>query len=364
VAAQKRKISIVISIKKQFNLLILVLLFGLTGFSIYGAFIGAERARAFFNSLPMAIFWCVLLGLLVIGFFVYGSLRKRTGLLLIHFGCVLVLAGGMYGSEKSHALMNRFVQNPSFSKGSMTLHQGQSSSQVVLQTDTDFGRLPFEIRLEEAYIEYYDEPAVYFYLSDENYYSIPIRVGEVFELPGDQGTVQVNAAYKNFKMKKQGDLMIPYDSHQPGFNPAYELTYIPKGGVPKPFFVFERFGMHAMPGQTFRAEYIASRMVKDYKSVLQVIDGGKLVKKETIEVNRPLYYRGYHFYQSTFGYDHLGPVSGISVSSVRGVWWVFGGYATIFVGLIVQLWPKLRRKQTCPDLSKCAVMDHSQEQTL
>ena len=25
--------------------------------SIYGAFLGAERARAFFNSLPLAVYW-------------------------------------------------------------------------------------------------------------------------------------------------------------------------------------------------------------------------------------------------------------------------------------------------------------------
>lgn len=353
-------------IKQLLNSFIFMLLFGLAGFSIYGAFIGAKRAQTFFNSLPMVIFWFVLLGLLVVGFFVYVSLRKRTGLLLIHLGCALVLAGGMYGSERGHAIMNRFVQNRSFTKGSIALHQGQSSNQVALKSEAQIGQLPFDIRLEEAYVEYYDEPAIYFYVSDQNYYSIPIRVGDVYQLPQDQGTVQVKAAYKNFKREKQGDRMVPYDSPEPGFNPAYELIYTPQGADPKPFFVFERFAMHAMPGQTFRAEYVAPRMVKDYKSVLQVIDDGKSVKKETIEVNRPLYYGGYHFYQNTFGYDHLGPVSGILVSSARGVWAVFGGYALIVVGLMVQLWPKLqlRRKKTCFDLDKRATTELSRETAL
>ena len=33
--------------------------------SIYGAFLGAERAQAFFNSLPLAVYWFALIGLLI-----------------------------------------------------------------------------------------------------------------------------------------------------------------------------------------------------------------------------------------------------------------------------------------------------------
>ena len=33
--------------------------------SIYGAFLGAERAQAFFNTLPLAVYWFALIALLV-----------------------------------------------------------------------------------------------------------------------------------------------------------------------------------------------------------------------------------------------------------------------------------------------------------
>ena len=99
--------------------------------------------------------------------------------------------------------------------------------------------------------------------------------------------------------------------------------------------------MHAMPGQTFRAGYQPPRMVRDYKSTLQVIVKDDVVKEMTIEVNKPLYYGGYHFYQKTFSHDHLGPISGIQVVSARGVWIVFGGYGLIFVGLIMHFGSKL-----------------------
>ena len=330
-------------IKQYLNVMILSLLTAFTIFSVYGAFVGAQRAKVFFNSMPMIVFWCLLLSLLVVGFFVYVSLRKRFALMLIHAGCVLVLAGGMVGSQRGHALLDPLFQKDAFVKGTMSLHQGQSSNRVALDTDTGVGELPFTIGLKEAFIEYYDKPAIRFYFSDaaDSGFTIPAEVGKEIELPGDRGTLQVTGAYRNFKMRQVDGRMTPYEAVEPGSNPAYELVLVLDGKPSETFFVFERFGMHAMPGRSYRAEYAAPRMVKDYKSTLQVIDKEKVVKESTIEVNKPLYYGGYHFYQSTFAYDASGPVSGISVSSSRGVWTVFVGYAMIFIGLVLQFWPKL-----------------------
>lgn len=57
--------------------------------------------------------------------------------------------------------------------------------------------------------------------------------------------------------------------------------------------------------------YPDSMRVKDYTSVLTVIDGGKEVVKKKIEVNDPLVYKGYYFYQSSFGKAGL---QGVTVS--------------------------------------------------
>ncbi len=261
--------------------------------------------------------------------------------MMIHAGCVLVLAGGMIGSQRGHALLGRLFQKDSFVRGTMSLHQGQSSNRVVLDTDTGVGELPFTIGLKEAFIEYYDRPVIRFYFGDGGHFDIPAEVGEVIELPDGQGTIQVTGAYRNCKMKQVDGRMMPYESTEPGSNPAYELVLVPDGKPQETFFVFERLGMHAMPGRNYRAEYAAPRMVKDYKSTLLVIDKGEVVREMTIEVNKPLYYGGYHFYQSTFAYDASGPVSGILVSSARGVWAVFIGYAVIFIGLVFRFWPKI-----------------------
>jgi hypothetical protein len=48
--------------------------------SIYGAFIGAERAKAFFNSVPLAVYWIVLILLLEIGIALFPRLVRKPAL--------------------------------------------------------------------------------------------------------------------------------------------------------------------------------------------------------------------------------------------------------------------------------------------
>jgi len=209
-----------------------VLLALLADFSVLGAFAGTDRAKLFFNSIPLAVFWGVLLLLLAFGFYVFPSLRRRRMLLLIHAGLVLVLAGGLYGSALSHTLLNRWTGGIKVPRAWMSLRQGHTSNVAFLENKHPV-ELPFAVYLKEASVEYYD----------------------------------------------------------------------------------------------------GSAMVKDYVSVLEIIDRGTTVKSAPIEVNKPLYYRGYHIYQDTFGFDGSAPVSGLMVVSARGLWLVFAGYAMIFIGV-------------------------------
>lgn len=325
--------------------MIVFLLLSLTVFSIYGAFLGAQRAGIFFTSTPMVVFWSLFLLLLLVGFFVYTSLRKHLSLMAIHAGCILVLGGGMIGSQKGHAMMNDLFGQQLFREGNITLHPGQSSDVVSLTSGTGIGQLPFTIRLEDASIEYYDQGAIRLHFRDGFMFDIPITVGQVFQIPDDRGSIEIKQAWRNFKMQQKDGKMVPYDSPEPGLNRAYELKFTTKTTSVKSFFVFEQFPMHTMEDWTIYGEYMQPRMVKDYKSTLQVIETGEVIKRMTIEVNKPLYHGGYHFYQNTFGYDHLGPASGIKVVSARGVWAVFAGYAIIFIGLVAQLSGKLRRNK-------------------
>lgn len=57
----------------------------------------------------------------------------------------------------------------------------------------------------------------------------------------------------------------------------------------------------------FETEYYPNGAVKDWKSTLTVLENEKAVLTKTIEVNHPLSFKGYVFYQSSFGWDWQEP---------------------------------------------------------
>jgi cytochrome c biogenesis protein len=54
-----------------------------------------------------------------------------------------------------------------------------------------------------------------------------------------------------------------------------------------------KVGFYDVPGN--------QRFVKDYTSILTVLENGKEVLKKTVQVNHPLHYKGLAFYQSSYG---------------------------------------------------------------
>jgi len=53
----------------------------------------------------------------------------------------------------------------------------------------------------------------------------------------------------------------------------------------------------------FETEYYANGSVRDWKSTLTVIEKEKPVLSKVVEVNHPLSYKGFVFYQSSYGWD-------------------------------------------------------------
>jgi hypothetical protein len=73
--------------------------------------------------------------------------------------------------------------------------------------------------------------------------------------------------------------------------------------------------------------------VSDYKSKLTVYEEGEMVTSKIVEVNHPLTYRGYTFYQSS--YDKEGErFTVLQVVKDPGVWLVMVGFACIMLGVI------------------------------
>jgi cytochrome c biogenesis protein len=57
----------------------------------------------------------------------------------------------------------------------------------------------------------------------------------------------------------------------------------------------------------FETEYYPNGAVKDWKSTLTVLENEKPVLNKIVEVNHPLSYKGYVFYQSSYGWDWRNP---------------------------------------------------------
>ncbi len=74
-------------------------------------------------------------------------------------------------------------------------------------------------------------------------------------------------------------------------------------------------------------------MIKDFKSTLKIIDNGVTVKTKTIEVNDPISYKGFDFYQSNYDPDNP-RFSGIQITSHPGIPVVYAGFIILCLGIV------------------------------
>jgi hypothetical protein len=222
--------------------LVLLGLIALTVLSIYGAFVGAERAKVLFNSVPLQMFWFIITIGLVGALILFPSLVKRPSLLLIHFGCIGILLGSISSSETGHRMYQQLFGKYKMRSGQMLIYEGQKTNKVITFDYQGMFELPFELGLDDFRVEYY---------------------------------------------KPGGDSVM------------------------------------AMP--------------KDFISDISVVENGKIVKSESIEVNKPLYYGGYLFYQTSYDYK-AGKYTVLTVVSDNGLFLVFGGYVFLILGLIGRCW--------------------------
>jgi len=80
--------------------------------------------------------------------------------------------------------------------------------------------------------------------------------------------------------------------------------------------------------------YRNADLARDWFSVLSVVDrDGKAVKTHRVQVNHPLRYEGYRFFQATAGRDEGLAVSGISVTFQPGVTYMYIGYTVLTLGV-------------------------------
>lgn len=305
-------------------------------FSVYGAFLGADRAKVFFNSIPLAVYWFALLLTLVIGFLVFKALLRVPAALLVHLGCVAILIGGLWGSRGGQQLQAALFGRNIIPEGQMAILTGDTESRVRTQDGND-RPLPFSLALDNFRIEYYKAGTLYIGAkNDQGQWAIKAEPGTSVDLGPQLGTVKIINTFQNFKMDLEGERKV-YDDPDSGSNPAVEVLVTPPGDEPRTEYVFERQA-HTNRKSPLVMQY--KPVIRDYISHVRVLKDGNTVAGKAIEVNHPLYYGGYHFYQSSYGRDtRTGQMyTVLSVVSNSGLNWVFAGYLMLCIGAVWKCW--------------------------
>jgi hypothetical protein len=311
--------------------LIILLIF----LSIYGAFIGAERAKSFFNSLPLSIYWITLILLLIVGILVFRRLVHIPGLLFIHAGCVLILTGAVWGSQAGHKLQKKFFGIDKIPAGQMAIFEGESENRVALENDDEVRELPFYVKLKDFRIEYYKPEYLYIQNRQGKSWKIPAELNAKFSLGDNISTVRIVRKFENFKIKIEGDNRVPYDDPQPGSNAALEVEIKSPGGQVVTKYFFERFPGHIHPEDNFFLSY--RRVISEYISELQIIRNNEVVAEKDIEVNHPLHFGGYHLYQADYD-KQAGQYTILTVTSDTGLGTVYAGYLMLCIGVFWHFW--------------------------
>lgn len=318
--------------------LIILLLF----LSIYGAFVGAERAKSFFNSLPLAFYWITFILLLIIGIAAFRRLARVPSLLFIHTGCILILTGAIWSSDAGHNIQKKLFGIDKIPSGQMVIYEGTRENTVVLKNGDKAKELPFHVRLNDFRLEHYKPDYLLIQTRQGTSWKIPVEIGREFSLGNDLGTIKISRAFENFKIKIEGDESIPYDDPQPGYNPALEVQITSPAGDTDTRYVFERFPSHIHPEDKFLLSY--RRVISEYVSELQIIKDNKIVAEKNIEVNHPLAFGGYHFYQHSYD-DQASQYTVLMVVSDTGLNLVYIGYLMLCAGVFWHFWVSVFRRR-------------------
>jgi hypothetical protein len=307
----------------------------LTVLSIYGAFIGADRAQAFFNSLPLVVYWFTAVALLAAGIASFRRLLRVPSLLLMHAGCIVVLLGAMWGSEPGHALQKQLFGIDKIPQARMGMYEQMQENRVQVEDSNSIRDLPFFIRLNDFRLEYYEPGHLLVYSRDGRNWRLPAVAGQTLSLGEDLGTVAIRRVFRNFKMDIEGDKPVAYDPPG-GSNPALEVAVERPGAASGRRYVFEQRFAHTDSNDPIILDYC--RDVKDYVSELEVIDSNQVVTAKNVEVNHPLHYGGYHFCQHKWGRDQFGEYTVLLVVSDSGLNVVYGGFTLLIAGVFWHFW--------------------------
>ena len=275
----------------------------------------------------------LLLNIVVCVFSRLRWLMRRPGMLLVHISAIFIAAGGMIGAFWGE-------------KGFMVLREGESKDLFESRTGNVTRRFPlgFTVGLDDFILERYESGSGKMVLVKEQgrdeVASIPAEPGHLHEVFGGRYSVEVLKVVPDFRMDtNSGEITSASDNFN---NPAIQLKIV-QDDKEEIRWLFAKFPNFHEPKDALPLDaqfsFGGSGQIKDYKSALWVEDGGERVITKTIEVNDPLIYKGYHFYQSSYDDQNLS-WTGLQVVKDPGVPLVYIGFAMLCLGTVIDLYPR------------------------
>ncbi|HPR52794.1 MAG TPA: cytochrome c biogenesis protein ResB [Deltaproteobacteria bacterium] len=315
--------------------LILLAILGIC--SIVGAFYGAEWSKALFNSAPMIVFWFVLMLIFIFALFRSHRMRKAPGLVMMHAACVMVLLGSMWGSDGGHLLRSDLLHTDKVPGGYMSIYEGHSENHIMSRYNGDkLTELPFSIYLKDFWMDYYWDDGRLLVRSPQGRIHVVHAVPSHAIEPGEGiAKLRIVRVFKNLKVIGQKDAPEVVDDPGIGSNPALEIEVSRSDGTRERRYVFQRFPQRNLIPDGWATQYALG--IKDFFSDLSVVQDEEVSDHKVIQVNDPLHYGGYYFYQASYDASH-GRYTVLSVTSDSGHAFVFTGFFFLCLGVFWHFW--------------------------
>jgi hypothetical protein len=284
----------------------------------------------------------------------HGRPRGRAwGSLITHISMLLVLCGGVV----------RVVWGE---RGQLGFREGETAEAFVVENRVV--PLPFKIHLVKFSTEMHgddDAQAVTEQLhvriqDEEDLWTIPVAEGASHTLAPMGATPTAKNAFQVTILSRVPDFVIDggkIASRSTELNNPALQVQIEHNATTNTQWIFALhpgFNMHASSNQIpveifYTVEAPAAqpgRQVKDWKSTLEILEDGVVVKEKTIEVNAPLSHKGYTFYQSGYNPNDAKWTS-LQVVRDPGVPLVYAGFFFLIVGLtmVFYLYPHGRHER-------------------
>lgn len=302
-----------------------------------------------------------------------GVVRARIiGSVITHVSMLLILGGGV-------------IRGVWGQKGHLELREGQLSTFFMSEKGV-VQEIPFGVHLVDFDIEVYEEPGETPAAPDEDSLgqviaqwpekelaaAIPVMVGAEYRWPSEAEVSSANDIYHIRILQYLPDFSVNVDtrevtnrSNEPR-NPAVLVSVVSASGHTNDHWLFANFpdfDMHAnsdsntvptpfkmtLELEGSSGQQGSSPSIKDYKSHLQIIENDKVVLEKTIEVNAPLSYKGYSFYQASYDPNDM-TYTLLQVVNDPGVPVVYAGFALMILGLTIVFyvcpWLKARGERT------------------